>query len=82
MQREGHLLILWTVRNGKELDDALGFCRNRGLEFYAVNRSFPDEVYDGHELSRKIVADLYIDDRNYGGLPPWGEIYLKISKHS
>ena len=81
LQQDGHKLILWTVRNGKELDEALEFCSKRGLEFYAINSSYPDEIYDSQYLSRKIVADLYIDDRNYGGLLPWEEIYSKISKH-
>ena len=80
LQREGHKLILWTVRDGKELDDALRFCQQRGLEFYAVNRNFPDENFS-ENTSRKIAVDIYIDDRNYGGLPSWGEIYLKLSKH-
>lgn len=80
LQLDGHKLILWTVRDGKELDEALEFCSSRGLDFHAVNRSCPDEVYDSQKLSRKIVADLYVDDRNFGGLPPWEEIYSKISK--
>ena len=34
-----HQLILWTVREGELLDDAVNYCRERGLEFYAVNRN-------------------------------------------
>jgi len=80
LKQDGHTLILWTVRDGKELDDALQFCNSRGLEFHAVNRSHPEEVYDSQNISRKITADLFVDDRNLGGLPPWEEIYSKISK--
>ena len=40
---EHHRLILWTVREGRLLDEALAFCRDRGLEFYAVNRDYPEE---------------------------------------
>ena len=29
--------------------------------------------------SRKIHADLFIDDRNVGGFPGWGEIYQMIN---
>ncbi len=38
LQREGHRLILWSVREGRLLDEAVEFCNARGLEFYAVNR--------------------------------------------
>ena len=37
LQAERHLLILWSVREGELLDEAVDFCRKRGLEFYAVN---------------------------------------------
>ena len=77
LQEKGHRLILWTYRAGKELEDAIEFCRDHGLEFYAINRNFPEEEYD-ESLSRKILADMYIDDRNAGGLIPWGEIYQMI----
>ena len=43
LQAERHLLILWTVREGQLLNDAIAFCRERGLEFYAVNANHPDE---------------------------------------
>ena len=76
---EGHRLILWTVREGKYLDDAVEFCRSHGLEFYAINRDYPEEKYENnHHFTRKLQADLWIDDRNLGGLPDWGTIYEMI----
>lgn len=74
-----HKLILWTVREGELLDEAVAYCRRRGLEFYAVNKNYPEEkpTHDGY--SRKLQADLFIDDRNLGGLPDWGEIYRMLS---
>ncbi len=77
LQDKGHRLILWTYRKGKELDDAVDFCLKHGIEFYAINKNYPDEVWDETE-SRKILADLYIDDRNLGGIPSWGEIFKII----
>ncbi len=44
LQEERHRLILWTVREGKRLEEAVEFCRERGLEFYAVNSNFPEET--------------------------------------
>ena len=76
---ERHLLILWSVREGELLDEAVDFCRKRGLEFYAVNSNMPEEEADMSALrSRKVSADMYIDDRNLGGLPDWGVIYEMV----
>lgn len=74
LQEEGHRLILWTYRSGKKLDEAVAFCEERNISFYAVNKSYPEEEFDG-SVSRKIHADLFIDDRNVGGFLGWGEIY-------
>ncbi|MGM0375153.1 MAG: BT0820 family HAD-type phosphatase [Bacteroidota bacterium] len=78
LQDQGHLLILWTFRTGKELEEAVDFCLRNGLEFYAVNKSYPEEEFDG-TMSRKISADVFVDDRNVGGFPGWGEIYQMLS---
>src|SRR6056297_3379965 len=66
LQKNGHQLILWTYRCGEYLDEAVEFCRGHGLEFYAVNKSFPEENFDP-SMSRKIDVDLFIDDKNLGG---------------
>jgi len=79
LQDDGHRLILWTYRNGTKLKEAVDFCKENGIEFYAVNASFPEEKYD-YSRSRKIHADLFIVDRNFGGFPGWGEIYQKLNK--
>jgi len=81
MQRQKHQLILWTYRSGKELDEAVEFCKERGIEFYAVNKNYPEEEYDG-SISRKIDAELYIDDRNLGGFPGWSAVWQTISNES
>lgn len=79
LQSERHLLILWSVREGNLLNDAVEFCRSRGLEFYAVNSNTPtDEMEAPALLSHKVNADMYIDDRNLGGLPDWGVIYEMV----
>jgi len=75
MQEDGHKLILWTYRYGRRLDEAVAFCKENGVEFYAVNASYPEEMDGPLTVSRKIHADLFIDDRNFGGFPGWGEIY-------
>lgn len=78
LQEDGHRLILWTYRCGIRLDEAVEFCQQNGIDFYAVNASFPEEKFD-YSRSRKIHADLFIDDRNIGGVLGWGEIYQIIT---
>ena len=77
LQEKGHRLILWTYRSGRKLQEAVDFCKENGIEFYAVNKSYPEEVLD-NSVSRKIHADIFIDDRNFGELPDWGKIYRDI----
>lgn len=78
LQNKGHKLILWTFRAGRRLDEAVAFCRDRGIEFYAVNKSYPEEVFDENTISRKVNADMFIDDRNVGGFPGWSAVYQMI----
>lgn len=77
LQAKNHQLILWSHRTGAELEEAVEFCRSHGIEFYAVNKNYPEEEWNEND-SRKIFADIYIDDRNLGGIPSWGEIYQMI----
>ncbi|MCG8698328.1 MAG: hypothetical protein MI922_09775 [Bacteroidales bacterium] len=79
LQKLGHQLILWTVRNGQELNDAVEYCKKKGVVFYAVNKSYPEETYDPNEISRKLDVDLFIDDRNIGGFPGWSEIWQMLN---
>lgn len=78
---DGHKLILWTVREGKLLDEAIQWCHEHGIDFYAVNKDYPEEEKENNNhFSRKLKVDMWIDDRNVGGLPDWGTIYRLISE--
>jgi len=79
LQEKGHKLILWTYRYGKELEKAVNFCKKRGLIFHAINNNFEEEEFD-NTYSRKIYADIYIDDRNLMGIPEWKTIYNLLTK--
>lgn len=79
--RDHHRLILWTVREGRLLDEAVEWCRARGVEFYAVNKDYPEETIENNQhFSRKLKAEMFIDDCGVGGLPDWGTIYRMISQ--
>ena len=63
-QDQGYKIILWTCRNGEALKEAIEFCAEHDLHFDAINENL-DEIkvlYGGD--TRKIFADVYIDDRN------------------
>lgn len=82
LQKRRHQLILWTFRAGHHLEEAVKYCEEQGITFYAVNHSYPEEVheFERHPLrySRKIDADIFIDDRNVGGFPGWSKIFRMI----
>src|ERR1035437_5863589 len=63
LEKLGAMIILWTFRTGKELDEAVDYCRKNGLEFYAVNKNYPKEIFE-KSVSRKINEYFYIDKKN------------------
>jgi hydroxymethylpyrimidine pyrophosphatase-like HAD family hydrolase len=81
LQEEHHILILWTMRENELLQEAIDFCEKQGLKFYAHNKNYPEEEY-GSGCIRKLAVDLYIDDRNVGGLLDWGITYQIIQSGS
>jgi hydroxymethylpyrimidine pyrophosphatase-like HAD family hydrolase len=80
LEKLGARLILWTFRSGKELDEAVEYCRRNGIEFYAINKNYPEEIFD-QTMSRKINADIYIDDRNIGGFPGWSGVWQILNPY-
>lgn len=59
----GIKLILWTMRDKDYLKDAVRWCKERGLEFDAVNEGIGDSEWT---TSNKAYADVYIDDMAIG----------------
>ena len=60
---QGHQLILWTMRSGEPLNEAVAYCEERGISFLGVN-SNPNQY--SWTTSPKQYADLYIDDAALG----------------
>lgn len=77
LHADRHLLILWTVREGELLQEAIDYCASKGLHFYAHNANFPEE--NRLDAPRKLTADIFIDDRNLGGLVDWEVMYQVIT---
>ena len=79
IQKNNHQLILWTTRTGERLEEAVAFCKKNGVEFYAVNASYPEEKFE-NTASRKINCEVFVSEKNIGGMPGWGEAWQEIRK--
>ncbi len=77
LQQKGHKLILWTIRTGPLLDEAVEYCKKNGVEFYAVNKNYPEEELSDR-TARKVNADVFIDDRAIGGFIGWSEVWQML----
>ena len=64
LRKQGHKVILWSCREGSQLDDAVGWCKTLGLEFDAINQNIPETIEVFGSDCRKVYADTYLDDRN------------------
>ena len=62
-QKSGAAIILFTCREGKLLKQAVKWCKEQGLVFDVVNRNLRERIRTYKRDSRKISADIYIDDR-------------------
>ncbi|MGL5913218.1 MAG: hypothetical protein ACRCZB_03555 [Bacteroidales bacterium] len=75
LYEEGHYIIIWTCRTGEHLLDAINYLIEQGVRFHRVNDHSPDNVAKYGDGGKKIYADVYIDDKQVDGLPPWSDIY-------
>ena len=67
-QKQGAYIVLVTMREGKDLDEAVEWCRKQGLEFDAVNDNLPHMKEFFGNNPRKIFVNEYLDDMNIGGI--------------
>lgn len=63
-KQQGDYIILWTCRTGDKLQEAVEICKQNGLTFDAVNKNLYEDIEPGYSSIRKIIADVYIDDRS------------------
>ena len=63
-RQRGARVILWSCRAGKRLHEAVSFCNQNGLLLDAVNENLPDIIMMLGYNPRKVMADVYIDDKN------------------
>lgn len=68
LKANGDKWILYTMREGRLLDEAIDFLYGKGLAPDAANDNLPELCEAFKNNPRKIFANVYIDDHNAGGL--------------
>ena len=63
LQEKGHQLILFTMRSGKELQEAVDYLKSEGVELYGINENPTQKNWT---QSPKAYGQLYIDDAALG----------------
>jgi len=79
LKADGHYLIIWTCREYASQFAMIGWLNKHKIPYDQINDHAPNSAKDFGYESRKVYADVYIDDHNLGGLPTWHEIYDIIS---
>lgn len=77
---EGYTIIIWTCRTKINKARAIEFLVRNGVKYHYFNESSVANlrIYDWVD-TRKVYADLYIDDKGLmKPLPPWSEIYEMV----
>lgn len=68
----GHIITLHTCRQGKSLDDAIAWCKARGITFDYINENVPANIKRFGGDTRKIYADVYFDANSLNPLRTFG----------
>ncbi len=73
---DGYTIIIWSCRTGIKKTRAIEWLVMNGIKFHRFNESCPTNIaLHGGKDTRKVYANIYIDDRMLFKLPPWNEIY-------
>lgn len=82
LYREGHDIVINTCRSGKYETAAIVFLIKNQIPFHCVNRNLEKIIAEYEQDTRKLSGDVYIDDKNLGGIPDdWEEIYKLLQQH-
>lgn len=78
--KHGGEVVIWTCRNGYEQEEKIKKkLSTAGIYDFKINQPFDHftNIYGG-DNSRKIFADVYIDDRAIGAVIDWYEIEKQL----
>lgn len=80
LYEEGYTIIINTLRDDGEWErSAKKYLNKHGIPFHLFNANQQQKI-DIYGESRKIAADIYVDDRNLGGLPDDFEVIYALIK--
>ena len=74
LRAEGHYIIIWTCREGRQQTEMVNWLLEKGIGFDRINDHQPDQVVAYGSDARKVYAHCYVDDKNVGGMLPWKDI--------
>ena len=82
LYEDGHQIIIWTCRGGQNLWLAEQYLEEHGIPFHRINDNVESHYDRFKHNTRKVHADIYIDDNQIGGIPSWAEMYEIITNKS
>lgn len=80
LEEDGHYLIINTCRSGEHLLNAINYLLEQGIPFDRINDNHPDQTRLYKNNSRKVYANLYIDDKNVFGFPGWKPVLEEVRR--
>jgi hypothetical protein len=81
LHNEGFIILINTCRSCPYEQEVYDFLEENKIPFDWFNCNDPKLIILYGNDCRKISGDLYIDDKNLGGIPDdWEEIYTLIHK--
>lgn len=75
LYNDGHQIIIWTCRGGQNLYLAEQFLSDHNIPYNRINDNVESHYNRFKHNTRKVHADIYIDDNQIGGIPSWEEMY-------
>jgi hypothetical protein len=82
LYNEGYSIIINTCRAGIYEGQCYQFLKKHKIPYHYINSNLPCDIEHFKQDCRKISGDIYIDDKQLGGIPEdWNEIYNMIKEH-
>jgi len=76
----GHKIVVNTCRVDQYAAAAYSWLVDNGFKFHAFNENLPELIEFYGSDTRKLSGDVYIDDKNLGGIPDdWEEIWKQLA---
>ena len=77
LHNRGCSLILWTSRCGEDFTKAQEYLKEHDI-FHLFEELNDNSSRIDFDTSRKVYADIYIDDHNVGGFIGWKEVHKYV----